>query len=266
MSLGRAAVSAGQASRTFASFGMGQFARPCWLPVVKAYPPGVALFLQGNPPREVFFLEQGLLKLLRLELDGHELVAGLRATGWIVGAAAAILGRPYAVTAVTATTCRISRLGADEFRRKLIRDPALSWHVHEMHSRGVYDDLTRLADLATHSARSRLEQFLTRLASALPPAAANGEVRLELPLRQWELAQLLTMTPQYLCQLLGEMERGGRLRREGNSLILLGPQRQSAPSIRRNGGGTSGPDHVGHGTVGDAAPGVSVALGKTQDA
>lgn len=172
---------------------------------------------------QVFFLEQGLLKLLRLEPDGQELIAGLRATGWFVGAAAAILEMPYSVTAVTATACRVSRLGADAFRRSLRSDPALSWRVHEMHSREIYDDLARMAGLATHSARSRLEAFLGRLAQALPPAGTNGEIRLEVPLKQWELAHLLAVTPQYLCQLLGEMEREGRLRRDGKFLVLLRP-------------------------------------------
>lgn len=228
MSPHRSTVSPEQASRRFASFGIPRFAQSSWLPRAQVYPPGVTLFRQGHPSEEVFLLEHGLLKLLRVESDGQEIMAGLRSTGWIVGAAAAILGRPYAVTVVTATPCRISRLGAREFREKLKCDAAFSLHVHEMHSREVYDDLMRLSDLATHSARSRLEQFLSRLAPALSAAPVNGEVRLEVPLKQWELAQLLTVTPQYLCQLLGEMERGGRLHRDGNSLILHGPQARDA--------------------------------------
>ena len=57
-----------------------------------------------------------------------------------------------------------------------------------MHCREIYAQLVQLTDLATHSARRHLEEFLGQLAQALPPTGANDVIRLEVPLKQWEMA------------------------------------------------------------------------------
>src|SRR5438067_1184303 len=44
---------------------------------------------------------------------------------------------------------------------------------------------------------------------------------LELPLRDWQVAQLLGVTRQYLSRLMQELEAGGTLRRSGKRWVLL---------------------------------------------
>jgi len=220
-------------SRAFSAFGCEAHCSQIF-PRAQKYPSRVALFGQSDPSESVFLLEHGLVKLMRLEQDGREMILGLRAAGWLIGAAAAILQRPHAVTALTVTPCTISRISSAEFQVSARRDPNLSWHLHEMHSREVFAELEQVVDLSTRSARDRLEQFLQRLAATLKPAGAAGEVRLAIPLRQWEIAQLIGVTPPYLSELIRELEQDGTLRREASALVL-NPER--APIEPRLAGG-----------------------------
>ena len=87
------------------------------------YPTRVELFRQGEPPESVFLLEQGLIKLMRVESGGTEIIVGMRSAGWFLGAASVILDRPYLVSAVTVTDAQVSRIGADAFRERLRSDP-----------------------------------------------------------------------------------------------------------------------------------------------
>jgi CRP/FNR family transcriptional regulator len=186
----------------------------------RTYPPAVEFLRQGDPSGEVFLVHGGLVKLLRSHPNGEKRILGLRAAGWLIGAAAAVLQRPHAVTAVTVSSCRLACVGAEEFRRLVKTDPLLSWRLHEMHSREVYDERVEAAELTAASARERLWHFLRGLAPATVAEGNGAEVRVEVPLRQWEMAQLIGVTPSYLCQLLGELDRAGVVRKEGDYLVL----------------------------------------------
>src|SRR5437867_819271 len=65
------------------------------------YPTGVELFHQGNPAVDVYFVEDGFIKLIRAEESGHQIILDLRFRESLVGAAAAIQNRFHPFSAVT---------------------------------------------------------------------------------------------------------------------------------------------------------------------
>src|SRR5438093_8366410 len=71
------------------------------------YPAGVSLFAQGSPVRTVGLIEEGLVKLTRWAGQTDDVTVGIRATGWPLGSAAALLKVPHIVTAETLTRCQI---------------------------------------------------------------------------------------------------------------------------------------------------------------
>ena len=61
-----------------------------WLPLLPSallYPVGTVLMQQGGDPGDVFYVEEGLAKLVRTGPDGREQILGLRGAGWFLGAA-----------------------------------------------------------------------------------------------------------------------------------------------------------------------------------
>ena len=183
------------------------------------YPAGVELFREEDTMEEVLYLEHGLVKLQKLYRGGEEIIIGLRSAGWVLAAGSVLLDRPCAATAVTVTPCRVARMNAAMFRQRVKAGGALSWSVHRMTCEEVHAQLGLVTDLTTVPARQRLEQFLWSLASGLRPSS-EGDVRFEVPLRQWEIAQLISVTPPYLCQLLGELCEAGVIARDGQAIIL----------------------------------------------
>src|SRR5262249_36968468 len=130
------------------------------LPRPVMLPPAAPLFHQGAPAREVFYIEKGLVKLRHLQVDGREIIVGLRGPGWFLAASATILDREYPVTPVTATACLVSRLPSRDFLSRLRDDPALSWRLHRAQSQEVYEQAAQVANLGCQDARHRLEQLL----------------------------------------------------------------------------------------------------------
>jgi CRP-like cAMP-binding protein len=203
-----------------ASFALEGDDRAEGLPASQAYPPGVELFQQETPAEDVFFVRRGLVKLLFLQPDGHEIIVGLRSQGWFLGSAPVLLGKPYAATAVTVTNCRLSRIRASEFRHLIRANGRLSWQLHEMHSLELSRYLSLVTDLGCLTARQRLGRLFAELAPLLSQGTSGQGTRIRMPLRQWEIAQLIAVTPQYLCQLLQDMEREGVLKREKGAFVL----------------------------------------------
>jgi len=86
----------------------------------------------------------------------------------------------------------------------------------------LYERATRIANI---TARQRLEQYLWR---ALEERGLNGngdEVRLRLPRNYEEIARMVNITPQYISELLKEMEEEGLLLWDGRNLTIVDRRR-----------------------------------------
>jgi CRP/FNR family transcriptional regulator len=190
----------------------------------KAHPAATRLFRQGAPADEVYIIDDGVVKLTRLEEHG-EVIMGLRRREWVLGAAAVLLEQPYAATAITVTPCQMRRMSARNFRHLMKTNPEFSWQVHLMHSREVYDQMAGMVKLACLSARQRLEHFLWESISAQDGAEPHTPIWLQSPLKHLEIAQLIVVTPEHLSRLLKELEQDGLLRRQKGWVIIQDPRK-----------------------------------------
>jgi CRP-like cAMP-binding protein len=169
----------------------------------------IELFHQDSKVQDVFVLNRGLVKLIRVEEDGREMIVGLRSPDWILGAASAVSGGTHVVTAVSVTACRLRRISAKEFLEHLRSDLQLSWRLHKMHSGEIREQFARMSQLGNSSARHRLEYLLWHLDSTLKDDGTVQYTATNLPLKHWEIAQLIAVTPEHLSRLLKKMQQEG---------------------------------------------------------
>lgn len=181
----------------------------------QAYGAGCTVIEQGAPARDVFHVEQGLLKLVRLDAAGCDSIVGLRTAGGFIGAEAVLLDQPHSVTAITLSPCLLSRMDAEAFRERVRSNPEFSWHLHVTHSRELHAETVQRADFATLPAKDRLIRVFERLAG--DEVVGDQPVTVRLPLKQWEIARLISVTPQYVCQLMAQLEEDGMLERHGDT-------------------------------------------------
>jgi CRP-like cAMP-binding protein len=184
------------------------------------YPPTIELYHQGSQADEVYFIHRGLVKLVRVEGEGHELIIDLRSPGWLVGTASVITRQQHPVTATTLSESLIQRIPADVFNRLLSTNPQFSLYMHQMHSHEAIDHITHMARISCLPAQDRLADLLWELAHALELTTATGEVLLRLPLKHWELAQLIAVTPEYLSRLLKRMQQDGIVSQKKGFMVI----------------------------------------------
>ena len=187
---------------------------------LQEYPIGIGLFKQGTLPRDVYLIEVGLIKLWHVEKNGKDLVVGLRMPKLIVGAAALILNKKHGFSAETLTNCQLRRLPASVFLNLLHTDIEFAWRFQQVQSYELYDQLSQLVGFGCLSARLRLEEMFSQLISTLGSKAGEKKIRLRLPLKHWELAKLIAVTPEHLSRLLKEMQVEGLVQMDKGWILI----------------------------------------------
>jgi CRP-like cAMP-binding protein len=178
------------------------------------------LFSQGGPAREVLCVERGLVKLIRLGEDGQELVVGLRSQGSLLGAASAIVQESHPVTAVAVTGCSLRRIPTDLFLHLAETDRQFCWYLHQVHSREVHQQAGQLMALRYQPARQRFERLLLQLLTLTSLQEKPAPMKIRLPLKHWEIAQLIGVTPEHLSRVLRQIKQEGVMREEDGCMII----------------------------------------------
>jgi CRP-like cAMP-binding protein len=195
----------------------------------QAYPKGVQLFREGVLLGEVLLIRAGVVKLARTAGDSRESIIELAFRETWLGAASVIVNRPSPVSAITCTEAMITRISADEFRRQLRKASALSLRVHEAHARELHRQMGWIEGLASLSSLERLKLVMRRFIANLPGQTSDRGVRLNVPLRHWELARLIAVSPEHLSRLFRKMEREGIIERSKGWVIVSDVMRLGRP-------------------------------------
>ena len=160
------------------------------------------LYSQDTQPDYVYIIETGLVKLVRLTDEGGESILGLRSDGWVMDAASAVLNCPHSSSAVTLTPCTIRRAHRNSFMQVLNSSPALTRDLNRLICREIHADQEQQIEFRNGTAQGRLE----RLVRELSRITRDPNPLDSLPLKKFEIAQLLSITPEHLSRLLRQRE------------------------------------------------------------
>lgn len=192
----------------------------------QTYPPAVELFNQGSNPTDVYFLQSGIMKLTRCEANGREILLDLRFPGSLVGSAAAISKKLHPFAATTVTRCTLLRWSAPRFLSLLDHDTTLATNVRGILSDEILDHVARISQLTCLPARQRLEQLLWQFCERFGSdhwKTSRTTSKLQLPLKHYEIAHLLSITPTYLCRLLNALQAEQVITRSKGWIVINKP-------------------------------------------
>jgi CRP-like cAMP-binding protein len=194
------------------------------LGVIRSFGPGCELLQQGVPPDEIYLIHDGIVKLVWAENRGKQAILGLRWRGQMIGVPWAITEEVSPMSAVTIARCVLQRISVQEFVRHLQANPEVAWKMHQIHSEELCEQLNSLGELACCTARSRLARVFKRLISAGQAQVDGKKTRLQLPLKQREVAELIGVTPEHLSRILNSLSKDGLLHLRNGWIIIPNPQ------------------------------------------
>jgi CRP/FNR family cyclic AMP-dependent transcriptional regulator len=195
----------------------------------RTVPPEQVIYSQGELPHTVCLICNGQVKLTRTEPDGTHVILGTRGKGWMLGAVSRLLNVPYETTAETITRSRLCYVPAGTFLTAMASDVSFAGWMSVILSKELRGSMLKINDQSALSGRQRLEKFLWAAVQAENDGRREKPVKIRMVLKNWEVAQLLAVTPQHLCRLVRQLEREGVVIRRNGWLILPDPEKVRPP-------------------------------------
>lgn len=159
---------------------------------------GTELIEQGSAVQSVYLVCRGLVKLVYLSEGGEESGLGLRSVGWWGGASAAMLNAASTCSVISVVDCEVIRVPAQEFRNGLRSNAVMLQHFVKALCNENASQMEAQAQVMSGTAEERLSFFMRERERQTP----HWQTLDPLPmLKQMELAQLLSITPEHLSRL-----------------------------------------------------------------
>ena len=177
------------------------------------------IFHQGDPGDALHIVAAGAVKILLPSAEGDEAIIATLRPGDFFGELALLDGAPRSATAGALEQSETLVLPRDVFIGLLdtlpgLRDALLAGLAHELRRLTGHVEELHFLDLA-----GRLAMRLTRLARETAPDA-HGEIRLEWPYTQSDLAAMIGGTRQSVNRLLSELVEQDLIRIEPEALVI----------------------------------------------
>lgn len=181
---------------------------------------GRVLYPFDEHPSFVTYIQRGWFKLATFTPEGDERVLAVKKRGDYL-ALEAVADPEFQTPEITALTDGvILSWDATELRARFSEIPAFTMAVAQVLARSATRDLTQRVVADSGRVAARLARILYQLAREQGQQVAGG-LKLQLPLTQEELAELITVRRETVSLNFGELEREGVIRRDGRTVIIV---------------------------------------------
>jgi CRP/FNR family cyclic AMP-dependent transcriptional regulator len=184
-----------------------------------SYPKGATLFVEGQPPRGVFILCNGKVKLSTSSADGKTLILRIADVGEVLGLAAVVSGKEYQAAADVLEPTQAKFIARNDFLAFLRDHGEASLRVAQQLAENYHHSLTEMRTIAlSHSAGEKLARFL--LDWTAEHREGNGEIRVTLTLTHDEIAQMIGASRETVTRLFTDFKKKQLLEVKGSTVII----------------------------------------------
>jgi len=186
----------------------------------RRYRRGEVIFHQGDPGDSLHIILSGRVKISSPSESGVEAILTTLRPGEFFGSLALLDGAPRSASATAVEATETLILPRDRFRQLVNDSPEIRDHVFGELARELRRLTYHVEELHFLDIAGRLAAQLARLAEAQGIAGRDGEIRLEGPITQGELAAMVGSTRQSVNKLLGYLTDDGLIRQERDSIVV----------------------------------------------
>jgi CRP/FNR family cyclic AMP-dependent transcriptional regulator len=189
----------------------------------RAFKRGEVLFHDGDPGNVLYVLRSGEVKVVLIADDGEETILHVVRAGECLGELSLVDGAPRSATSVALDRVEALALLREDFLALVERRPAVARAVMAALAGMVRRLSAQVQDVMTLDVAARLAKKLLELADR-HGQATDGGVRIDLRLKQQELAEMIGATRVSVNQHLGWFQERGILTFDPEGIILHHPE------------------------------------------
>jgi CRP-like cAMP-binding protein len=184
---------------------------------------GAMVFMRGDPGRDLYIIESGMVKICLTTEDGKEITLAMLGQGEFFGELALLDGEARSSDAVAMETSQCLLLERREFLQFIEERPRVAHRIMEVLSRRLRDNNQLVQDAAFFDVPARLARVILRLADSVGNTADTDGVTIARRLTQAELAGMVGTTRESVNKWLGFYERQGMIERHSGLIKVMQP-------------------------------------------
>ncbi|HEX9406957.1 MAG TPA: Crp/Fnr family transcriptional regulator [Thermoanaerobaculia bacterium] len=210
-----------RAERVFCNMTQASVAAMDGIKFTGIYPKGSLLFVEGEQPRGVFILCSGRAKLTTSSSEGKLLIVKIAEPGEVLGASAAILGKPYEVSAETLEPSQLNFIKREDFLRFLNVNAEACMHTAQQLSEKYHSAQREIRSLGlAQTTGEKLAKLILDWCDHDGESTPKG-IRLKVLLTHEEIAQMIGTTRETVTRLLSDLKRRKILDVKGSTVMVL---------------------------------------------
>ena len=183
------------------------------------YAAGETVFLEGEPTAGFFVVQEGIVKISRVTLEGREHIINLSEPGDTFNDVSALDGGPNPAHAIARSNAVLWRISRADLQRLAQRYPELAWALIEDLAARTRSMVALVHDLAMRSVRGRLARLL------LEQAEDHETDIVERLLTQEEMASRLGTVREMVGRTLRSLAADGIIEFDRHRIVILDPER-----------------------------------------
>ena len=176
------------------------------------------VYLEGDEPTRVYFVQTGRVKTVKTTDGGKELITGLYGPGEFFGYLTLLGHGPHPDSAVAVEESELVYIPQDDFTQLLWRNAEVSQHFIRLLAGRVSERETQLLAMAYSSIRRRVADTLLHLHAQAGPDGA-------IELAREDLAAMVGTAPESLIRTLSEFKQDGLVALTPKNIRVLEPEK-----------------------------------------
>ena len=153
----------------------------------RGFPRGAVLMYEGEPGERVMILEEGRVKVTRIETGGHETMLSIRDPGDLMGEVSLIDERPRLATVTALERVRAQVIASSVFRAHLERTPRVAVALLEVEMRRFRETTLKRSQFAASDTIGRLAARIVELSERYGAEREDG-IEIDVALTQDDIA------------------------------------------------------------------------------
>ena len=196
--------------------------------LTNSYPAGAILFAEGEPPRGVFIVRRGRVKLSVCARDGRTLILRLAGPGEALGVASTIAGRDYELTAEIQEFSEISFIRRCDLLQSMRAHGELALWITQQISFDYNSTCREIRNLMLSGSAS--EKLARLLIGWIDPKSGNQvPCKMKRGLTHEEMAQMIGTSRETVTRLMAGFKRQHLIEQAGATLVI--PNRMALESL-----------------------------------
>lgn len=182
------------------------------------------VFFEGDPPRWVYIVVEGRIKLLKYSEEGRAVILHLLHPGEMFGGVAAFGRRPYPFSAQALVPSRVLRIAGPDFHEIMTQHPDVSDQVIRELAARLIEAHETMKHLAVERVEQRIAHVLLKLTQQGVEEGA-GPLTIDIPLTRQDIAEMVGTTVETTIRVFSKWRKAGIVASRDGKVVILDPAR-----------------------------------------